>query len=110
MPSRTVENTYLVEHYRPGLTAEELTTCVVGIRAALRGLEGAAVARFLASVAVPADEAFLLVLGAGSEEEVETTYERIGTTYDRISLALAEVGPLPAARPHTPPTRKGTTP
>jgi hypothetical protein len=112
MPLRTAENTYLVEHYRPGLTAEELGTCVHGIRAALRGLAGAGegAVRFLGSVAVPADEAFLLLLGAASDQVVQKAYDLIGATYDRISVALAELDPLPAPRPHGPTTRKGTTP
>jgi hypothetical protein len=110
MPLRIAENTYLVEHYRPGLNAEELGTCVHGIRVALRGLVGAGAVRFLGSVAVPADEAFLLLLAAASEQVVETTYDRIGATYDRISVALAELDPLPAPPPHGPTTRKGTTP
>lgn len=93
MPSRSVESTYLVEHYRPGLTAEELEHCVIGIQDALRGLEGPGAARYLGSVAVPADEEFLVVVGAESEQEVRKTYQRIGTTFDRISVAVADLGP-----------------
>jgi hypothetical protein len=110
MPHRTAENTYLVEHYRPGLTAEELGTCANGIQAALRGLAGAGAVRFLGSVTVPADEAFLLLLGAASDQVVKTTYDRIGATYDRVSVAVVELDPLPAPPPHGPTTRKGTTP
>jgi hypothetical protein len=85
MPRRRVENTYLVEHYRPGLTAEELGHCVTGIQDALRGLE---------------------------EEDADATYQRIGTTFDRISLAVVELDPAgrrTRRRPDTPTAGKGTT-
>jgi hypothetical protein len=112
MPRRRVENTYLVEHYRPGLTAEELGHCVTGIQDALRALEGEDAARFLGFVAVPADEAFLVLLGAESERQVDTTYQCIGTTFDRISLAFVELGPSgrrTRSRPDSPTAGKGTT-
>ncbi len=113
MPHRRVENTYLVEHYRPGLAAEELGLCVTGIQDALRDLEGEDAARFLGSVAVPADEAFLVLLGAESEQQVDATYRRLGTTFDRISLAVVQLGPPGRGtghRPDRPTAGKGTTP
>jgi hypothetical protein len=93
MPRRTVEKTYLVEHYRPGVTADELVQRVAGIQDALRVLGPDRPARFLGSVAVPADEALLVVLSAASEQQVLDAYQQIGTTFDRISVAVADLAP-----------------
>ncbi len=93
MPRRRVETTYLVEHYRPGTTAEELVQRAAGIQEALRVLGSQGSARFLGSVAVPTDEAFLVLIAAPSEQQVQDAYVRIGSTYDRVSVAVADLAP-----------------
>lgn len=97
IPARRLERsvgrmqTYLVEHYRPGLTADDLRQAAALVRAAAAELQlaGAAV-RYLRSTIVPTDEAFLSVFEAASEENVRATYARAGVPFERISLALQE--------------------
>lgn len=48
-------------------------------------------ASLLCSIVVPADEAFLLVVAAESEQAVQAAYIRAGTTFDRISTAVADL-------------------
>jgi hypothetical protein len=77
--------TYLVEHYRPGLTAAGLLDEAGRVRAA--SLEGV---RYVRSTIVPDDEAFLSVLEAESEDAVRRAYARAGIALDRISVAIPE--------------------
>jgi uncharacterized protein DUF4242 len=83
--------TYLVEHYQPGLTAAELQEAAALVRTAAAALErdGSAV-RYLRSTIVPGDEAMLSVFEAGSEAAVQEAYARAGVPFERISLALNE--------------------
>ncbi len=85
--------TYLVEHYRPGLPLEDLRRAAGVIRAAVSAMEreGSPV-RYLRSTIVPQDEAFLSVFQAASEELVREAYERAGVCFDRISRAIAADG------------------
>ncbi len=93
MPGPRVENTYLVEHYRPGLAAAELEQCLAGVRDLVRAPGGAgAPLQVVCSVIVPADEAFLVLFRARSEAHVREAYLRAGLTLDRLSLALAGDG------------------
>jgi hypothetical protein len=46
--------------------------------------------RFLHSMIVAADESFLCVVEAASEELVHAAYERASVPYERISAALTE--------------------
>lgn len=82
---------YLVEHYRPGQTAAELERAAARVRDAIGELErdGEPV-RFLHSTIVTADEAFLCVVEAASEELVHAAYGRASVPYERISAALTE--------------------
>lgn len=83
--------TYLVEHYRPGSTAEELRRCGDRVRESLRALERAGKPlRYLRSTFVPRDESFFCVLEAGSEELVHEVYARAGVPFDRLSPALTD--------------------
>jgi hypothetical protein len=81
--------TYLVEHYRPGGTAEALQQAAALIRATAFALEreGSSI-RYLRSTIVPADEAFLSLFEADSESAVRAAYARAGVAFDRISTAL----------------------
>jgi len=91
MPRRSAENTYLVEHYRPGLDLGSLGQCVAHLRDQIEHLhEDDVPLRFLCSVIVPADEAFLVLLDADSMTDVTDFYARDGSSYDRISSAVAD--------------------
>jgi hypothetical protein len=84
-------NVYLVEHYSPGLTVDGLGCRAARVRetAVAMGSEGRAV-RYLRSTIVPADEALLCVLEAGSEELVREVYKRAGVPLERLSIAIAD--------------------
>ena len=84
-------NVYLVEHYSPGLTVGGLGGRAARVRetAIAMGREGRAV-RYLRSTIVPADEAILCVLEAGSEELVHEVYARAGVPFERLSVAIAD--------------------
>jgi hypothetical protein len=82
---------YLVEHYAPGLTIDGLACWAARVRetAVAMGSEGRAV-RYLRSTIVPADEALLCVLEAGSEALVREVYARSGVPFERLSVAIAD--------------------
>jgi hypothetical protein len=83
--------TFLVEHYRPGLTAADLRHAARTIRAATLALEGeGSPVHYVRSTIVPGDEAFLSVFEAESEEAVRRAYARAGVPFERISLAIQE--------------------
>lgn len=83
--------TWLVEHYRPSSTAEDLDRAVSRVRAAIDELErdGRAV-RFRHSTVVATDESFLCVVEAGSEDLVRLAYAMAHVTVERISAARTE--------------------
>lgn len=97
--------TYLVEHYRPDCTVDELKRWAAQVRNAAAQLsrEGRPV-RYLRSTIVPADESMLCVLEAADEELVRETYERAGVQFDRLSAVIAEGNGDPAVID----TREGT--
>lgn len=98
MKSHDVESTYLVEHYRPGGEIGQLRLCVTRVRYALQTwARHDSSTRFLCSVIVPDDEAFLVVLRAKSEQQVAEAFGRAGVTFDRISVA--EITPPRARNP-----------
>jgi hypothetical protein len=82
---------YLVEHYRPGLSASELEQAAARVRDVVRELEreGKPV-RFRHSTIVASDESFLCVVEAPSEEFVRVAYARASVPFERISVALTE--------------------
>ncbi len=88
-----VWNTYLVEHYRPGLTAAALQQAAALVRASAATLEdeGRSV-RYVRSTIVPHDEAFLALFEAASESLVREAYLRSGIAFERITRALAPDG------------------
>jgi len=85
--------TFLVEHYRPGLDVEELQRWVGRVRETVAELEheGKPI-RFLRSTIVPRDESFLCVLEAASEQPIREAYARAGIPFERISTALTDEG------------------
>ena len=93
MPNRATEEqeTYLVEHYRPGLTVGELRQWAGRVRAtaAQMSSEGKAV-RYVRAAIVPADETLLCVLEAATEELVRETYARAGIPFERLSAVIPE--------------------
>ena len=100
--------TYLVEHYRPGLTVDGLKQWAVRVREAPDEpeREGKSV-RYFRSTIVPADRPLLYVLEAASEERVNEAYARAGLPFERLSIVLCEHGEPPAAAAI--PTERSTT-
>jgi len=86
-----VTQTYLVEHYRPSSTAADLLQVATRVREAVDALEreGQPV-RFRHSTVVTADESFLCVVEAASEDVVRMAYDRASVTFERISAARTE--------------------
>jgi hypothetical protein len=89
--SETQRQTYLVEHYRPGQTADELWLWACRIRASAAELarEGKDV-RYVSSAIVPTDEALLCVIEAATEDVVRETYARAGIPFERLSAVIPE--------------------
>jgi hypothetical protein len=83
--------TYLVEHYRPGLGVDRLKQWAVRVREATVEMEreGNPV-RYLRSTIVPADESLLCVLEAATEELVREAYARAGIPFERLSTVIPE--------------------
>lgn len=84
-------DTFLVEHYRPGLTAGELGAMAARVRATACQLEhqGKAV-RYLRAAIVPTDESLLCVFEAASEELVREAYTRAGIPFERITAVIPD--------------------
>ena len=91
--------TYLVEHYRPGFTAEGLEEWAARVRATAVGMacEGAPV-RYLRSTIVPADESLLCLLEAPSDDLVRAVYARAGVPFERLSAAISDDTPATTTR------------
>jgi Nickel responsive protein SCO4226-like len=86
--------TFLVEHYRPGLTVGELRLWAERVRDCAAQLEGEGKAvRYVRSAIVPADESLLCVLEAATEELVRETYARAGIPFERLSRLIPEGEP-----------------
>ena len=90
-PVAEIRQAFLVEHYRPGLDADELGRWVGRVREAISELESEGKPlRFLRSTIVPRDESFLCVLEAESEQLIRAAYARAGIPFERISSAITE--------------------
>jgi hypothetical protein len=83
--------TYLVEHYRPGLSAEELRAWAARVRDTTNEMEreGNAV-RYLRATIVPTDESLLCVFEAASEELVREAYARAEIPFERITAVIPD--------------------
>ena len=78
--------TFLVEHYRPDLDADELESFAEQARRAVRALEREGwPLRFVRSLIVPGDELCPCVVEAASEHVVREAYIRAGIPFERIS-------------------------
>lgn len=89
--SAAARETYLVEHYGPGRSVDELRQWGARVREAAVELErdGRPV-RYRSSTIVPADEALLCVLEAAGEELVRETYARAGIGFERLSAVIPD--------------------
>lgn len=89
--SEMQRQTYLVEHYRPGQTADELWQWACRIRASAAELAGEGKdVRYVSSAIVPTDEALLCVIEAATEDLVRETYARAGIPFERLSAVIPE--------------------
>jgi hypothetical protein len=90
-PVAEARQTFLVEHYRPGLDAEGLRHWAGRVRDAVADLEREGMPlSFLRSTIVPRDESFLCVLEADSEQLIRAAYTRAGIPFERISNAITD--------------------
>ena len=78
--------TFLVEHYRPGLSVDELGDLATRMRETADEMEGAGMAvRYLRATIVPSDESLLCVFEADSAQLVREAYARAGIPFERIT-------------------------
>ena len=85
--------TFLVEHYWPGVTLEAFRSAAERVREAAEEMAlAAAPIRFLHSTLVPADENAFCLFAAASAELVEEAYRRAGVPFERIRAALQVEG------------------
>jgi uncharacterized protein DUF4242 len=82
---------FLVEHYRPGLTADELGSWAARLRDTTAEMEreGKPV-RYLRATIVPTDESLLCIFEAASEQLVREAYARAGFPFERITAVIPD--------------------
>lgn len=81
--------TFLVEHYWPGVSVEAFRAAADRVRAAAEAMAlAAAPVHFLHSTLVPEDESAFCVFSAASAELVEEAYRHAGVEFERIVDAL----------------------
>jgi hypothetical protein len=86
--SRTAQ-TFLVEHYWPGVTREGFLAATDRVRAVVDDMARTAEpVRFLHSTFVPEDESAFCVFSSPSRELVEEAYKQAGVPFERVLLAL----------------------
>jgi Protein of unknown function (DUF4242) len=93
--------TFVVEHYRPGLSDGELRQLAERVRDAVAamGRAGRSI-RYVSSTLVPEDDYFQTVVEATSERVVRDAHERAGVSFERISVAIPiEEPPKPPPAP-----------
>ena len=95
-----LQQTYLVEHYRPGFTAERLEEWAARIRATAFGMarEGEPV-RYVRSTIVPTDESLLCLFEAPSDDLVRAVYARAGVPFERLTAVISDDTPPTTTRP-----------
>ncbi len=89
-PARRPAQSFLVEHYRPGITAGAYRDATARLRASAAAMrrDGSAI-RCVHATLVPEDEAMLAVIDAASSTLVEQLFARAGVRVDRMVQALA---------------------
>jgi Protein of unknown function (DUF4242) len=94
--------TFLVEHYRPGLSADELGAWAARVRDTTNEMEreGKAV-RYLRATIVPTDESLLCIVEAASEQLVREAYARAGIPFERITAVIPDETWTEWAQPST---------
>ena len=80
--------TYLVEHYQPGVDAAGLRRAASRLRDAAAALGEAGGLRYVRSTIVPEDEAFFSLLEVRSERLVREAHARAGVPFERITRAF----------------------
>jgi hypothetical protein len=82
--------TFLVEHYRPGISVDALRRSIESLRSCAAELEreGRDV-RYVRSTIVPGDEGFLSVFEAAGDGLVREACLRAGLEDERISAAIS---------------------
>ena len=82
---------FLVEHYRPGLTATELGAWAARVRGTARELERETEAvRYVGATIVPTDESMLCMFEAVSEQHVRDVYSRAEIPFERITVVVPD--------------------
>jgi hypothetical protein len=86
--------TYLVEHYRPGASIDDLNSAVCDVRlAAAEMARRSRPVRCVHWTIVPSDEALLALFEATSEEVVRDVYAHAGIPFERITGAISITSP-----------------
>jgi hypothetical protein len=81
---------YLVEHYWPGVTVEQFQAATGRVHASALEMErGGAAIRLAHSTLVPEDHAAYCVFDAASGTLVEEAYARAGVRFERLVTAFA---------------------
>jgi alkanesulfonate monooxygenase SsuD/methylene tetrahydromethanopterin reductase-like flavin-dependent oxidoreductase (luciferase family) len=83
--------TYLVEHYRPGASLDDLNSAVRDVRLAAASMARRSPSRTVRCVhctIVPSDEALLALFEATSEQLVRDVYAHAGIPFERITGAV----------------------
>jgi hypothetical protein len=84
--------TFLVEHYWPGVTAQQFGDAAERVRASAEQLAASGERiRYLHSTLVPEDEAAYCVFEAASEDLVEQAYARAEVRFERMRAAVETV-------------------
>lgn len=88
--------TFLVEHYWPGVTADQFGDAADRVRTSADRLaaDGAPI-RYLHSTLVPEDEAAFCVFEAASEFLVREAYRRAGMRFERVVAAVETISGSP---------------
>ena len=82
---------FLVEHYRPGLTAVELGTWAARLRAKACELERETNSvRYVGATIVPTDESMLCMFEAVSEQHVRDVYSSAEIPFERITVVVPD--------------------
>ena len=84
-----VHRTFLVEHYRPGITVEEFREAASRMRQVSEAMATSpSPIRFLHSTLIPEDETAFCVFHASSQAAVEEAYRHAGVSFERIVDAM----------------------